>query len=219
MVKSSKLVTFDGVCIPTRLKIDVMRNNDYGILSDEVLVDLMRHDDQQAFAMLYKRYSGALYAHAYNFIHDREESKDVLQKVFAKIWDIRSQIPLNINISAYLYQTVKNALINHIARSKVADRYVDSLASFASSYVADTDHSIREKQLQEIIQYEIAQLPTKMREIFELSRTQYLSHRQIAEKLGISEKTVKNQITNALKLLRAKLPHLLFLLAFFPPKT
>ncbi|TDS14976.1 RNA polymerase sigma factor [Sphingobacterium paludis] len=196
-----------------------MQNNDYGILSDEVLMDLIRHDDQQAFAMLYQRYSGALYAHAYNFIHDREESKDVLQKVFAKIWDIRNQLPLHINISAYLYQTVKHVLINHIARSKVADRYVESLSSFANSYVADTDHSIREKQLQQIIAQEIAQLPPKMRTIFELSRTAYLTHRQIAEKLGISEKTVKNQISNALKLLRAKLPELLFLLAFFPPKN
>lgn len=201
------------------LKMDVMRDNNYGTLSDEVLLNLMRLDDQQAFATLYKRYSGALYAHAYNFIHDREESKDVLQKVFAKIWDMRSQIPLNVNISAYLYQSAKNMLINHIARSKVANRYVDSLESFARSYVADTDHHIREKQLQEIIQHEIAQLPPKMREIFELSRTQYLTHKAIAEKLGISEKTVKNQITNALKLLRSKLPHLLFLLAFFPPKT
>jgi RNA polymerase sigma-70 factor (ECF subfamily) len=57
-----------------------------------------------------------------------------------------------------------------------------------------------------------------MREIFQLSRKQYLSHKEIAEKLGISEKTVKNQISNALNLLRHKLPLLLFILAFFPDR-
>ncbi|WP_437921416.1 RNA polymerase sigma factor [Sphingobacterium sp. LRF_L2] len=192
-----------------------MRNSEYGILSDEILVDLIRQDDQKAFAVIYQRYSGPLYAHTYRFIRDREEAKDILQRVFTKIWDIRTQLPSEINLSAYLYQVVKNVLINHIAKGKVVDKYLDSLSNYAKTYIADTDHQIREKQLQEIIQEEIQRLPPKMREVFELSRTQYLTHRQIAEKLGISEKTVKNQITNALHILRSRLPEVLFLLAFF----
>lgn len=195
-----------------------MQDSEYATLSDGILVDLIRRDDERAFSVIYKRYSVPLYIHANRFIRDREETKDILQKVFVKIWDIRGKLPADIKLSSYLYQVVKNELINHISHSKVVDRYLDSMSSFAVSYVSDTDHAIREKQLLAIIEREIENLPEKMREIFQLSRTHYLSHREIAEKLGISEKTVKNQISNALKLLRNKLPLLLFILAFFPDR-
>ena len=195
-----------------------MQDSDYAILSDGILVDLIRQDDEKAFSTIYKRYSMPLYVHANRFIRDREETKDILQKVFVKIWDIRNKLPTDIKLSSYLYQIVKNELINHISHSKVVDKYLESMSSYAVSYVADTDHVIRKKQLQDIIEKEIQNLPDKMREIFQLSRTQYLSHKEIAEKLGISEKTVKNQISNALNLLRNKLPLLLFILAFFPDR-
>ncbi|MGE8376848.1 MAG: RNA polymerase sigma factor [Sphingobacterium sp.] len=193
-----------------------MQDSDYAILSDGILVDLIRQDDEKAFAVIYQRYSMPLYAHANRFIRNREETKDILQKVFVKIWSIRNKLPKDIKLSSYLYQIVKNELINYISHSKVVDKYLESMSSYASTYVADTDHVIREKQLQDIIEREIQNLPEKMREIFQLSRKQYLSHKEIAEKLGISEKTVKNQISNALNLLRHKLPLLLFILAFFP---
>ncbi|GGH14160.1 RNA polymerase sigma-70 factor [Sphingobacterium alkalisoli] len=196
-----------------------MRYSDYSILSDEILVDLIRQHDEKAFAVIYQRYSAPLYAHAYGFVHDREEIKDILQKVFVKIWDLRTQLPDQVKLSSYLYQTVKNAIINHIAHSKVVDNYLANISHYSKNYIADTDHHIREKQLQEIIDYEISQLPKKMREVFELSRSQHLTHKQIAEKLGITEKTVKNQITNALKLLRSKLPLLLFILAIIPNES
>lgn len=192
-----------------------IKNSDYNKLADEVLINLIRQDDEKAFAVLYERYSGALYVHAYGLIQNREDTKDLLQRVFTKIWDIRDTLHSEINLSAYLYQMLKNMFINNLAHSKVVDRYLDNLSEYAKTYVADTDYSIREKQLQACIQSEIQQLPPKMREIFELSRTAYLTHREIAEKLGISEKTVKNQITNALKLLKSKLPHLIFLLVLF----
>ncbi len=197
-----------------------MQDNDYAILSDGILVDLIRKDDEKAFSVIYQRYSMPLYVHANRFIRDREETKDILQKVFVKIWSIRNRLPTDVKLSAYLYQIVKNELINHISHSKVVDKYLESMSSYASTtYVADTDYVIREKQLQEIIEREIQNLPEKMREVFQLSRKQYLSHREIAEKLGISEKTVKNQLSNALHLLRQKLPLLLFILAFFPDQS
>lgn len=196
-----------------------MQDNDYAILSDGILVDLIRQDDEKAFSVIYQRYSMPLYVHANRFIRDREETKDILQKVFVKIWSIRNRLPTDVKLSAYLYQIVKNELINHISHSKVVDKYLESMSSYASTYVADTDYVIREKQLQEIIEREIQNLPEKMREVFQLSRKQYLSHREIAEKLGISEKTVKNQLSNALHLLRQKLPLLLFMLAFFPDQS
>lgn len=196
-----------------------MQDNDYAILSDGILVDLIRQDDEKAFSVIYQRYSMPLYVHANRFIRDREETKDILQKVFVKIWSIRNRLPTDVKLSAYLYQIVKNELINHISHSKVVDKYLESMSFYASTYVADTDYVIREKQLQEIIEREIQNLPEKMREVFQLSRKQYLSHREIAEKLGISEKTVKNQLSNALHLLRQKLPLLLFILAFFPDQS
>ena len=77
------------------------------------------------------------------------------------------------------------------------------------------DHRIRERELQERINAEVKRLPKKMREIFCLSRDNYLSHRQIAERTGLSESTVKKHVNNALKVLRVKLGALLSFALFF----
>ena len=82
---------------------------------------------------------------------------------------------------------------------------------FLESNYSVTDHRIREKQLTELINKGIADLPDKMREIFELSRKNSLSHKQIAAQLNLSEQTVKKQVNNALRILRTKLGTMLFL--------
>ncbi|MNY40258.1 RNA polymerase sigma factor [compost metagenome] len=105
-------------------------------------------------------------------------------------------------------------MLNFIRKRKTKDRFIDLLSTF----ITENDNSvlarIDEKELAAAIETEIQNLPEKMRVIFEYSRKAYLSHREIAEQLGISDKTVKKQVANAIRILRLKLSIPLILIFF-----
>lgn len=184
---------------------------DYKSLTDSELFLRLKSDDHQAYSEVYKRYNLVLLNHAYNRLRNREEARDIVHEVFTILWSKRAGIVLSGNLSGLLYTSVRNLILNHIAKHEVRERYIDSLVDYANTSLANTDHLIRENQLKEMIEREIAELPAKMRQIFEMSRTEHLSHKEIAEKLGISDKTVDRQISNAIKILSSKLGILLYL--------
>lgn len=180
----------------------------YQELSDTELVSLLCSDDHGAFTEIYDRYSGLLYIHAYKRIRDREEARDLIHELFTALWDKRAKIVLKTALSAYLYTAVRNRVIDLVNHSKLETIYLDSFQNIFHNGTNVTDHFIRQKELTELIEKEIDHLPEKMREIFNLSRKANLSHKEISEKLEISELTVRKQINNALKILRPKLNRL-----------
>lgn len=187
--------------------------NAYQNFSDQELMAFVSEDDDLAFAEIYHRYKGILYLHAYRILGNEEESKDVLQELFTTLWSKRSTIVLKGSLSSYLYGACRNRIFDMISHKKVELKYLNSLASFVEEGECVTDHLLREKQLTELIEKEIELLPTKMRQVFELSRKQNLSYTEIANELQISDKTVKKQVTNALHILRTKLD-IAFIISF-----
>lgn len=173
--------------------------------SDQDLVSMLREGSQSAYTEIYNRYKWLLHAHAYKKLGDRDAAGDVVQELFANLWVKRDEIFLATTLSAYLYTAVRNRVLNIIEHRMVESKYADSLAEYADGYVAATDHLVREKQMMEMIEKEIAALPSKMREVFELSRKNHLTHKEIAIHLHISEQTVTKQVKNALKILRMRL--------------
>ncbi|MES2827369.1 MAG: RNA polymerase sigma-70 factor [Bacteroidota bacterium] len=180
-------------------------------VSDNDLVSLLREGDEDAYVEIYNRYKWLLHTHAFKKLGDRDAAQDVIQELFASIWIKRKSLNVTSTLSAYLYTSVRNKIFNIIEHQQVENKYIESIDNFAQNYTATTDHLIRERQLMEIIEKEISELPTKMREVFELSRKSHLTHREIAQHLGISEETVKKQLKNALKLLRVRLGFMLYI--------
>lgn len=186
-------------------------------LSDTELIDLLQSGDQNAYTQIYDRYQGLLYIYACKITKDEIEAEDIVQEVFFYLWDKRNTIIFNTSLPAYLYSAVRYKFFNLLDHKKVRSNYIDSFKEFIDNGSIEADYAIREKELILLIEKEILLLPSKMREIFELSRKAQLSHREIAEKLNISEKTVKNQVNNALKQLRVRLgmyTFLIFLMKF-----
>jgi len=177
-------------------------------LSDEALLQEFQAGNIQAFELLYNRYKGLLYIHAYKMLRDEDEAKDVVQELFAKLYTRADTICLKTTFSAYLYTSIRNRILDIIAHTRIKTRYLASLGEFLDRGVATTDQLMREKELAFQIEKEVAMLPEKMRLIFEMSRKGSLSHKEIAARLDISDKTVKKQINNAIKLIKVRL-HLL----------
>lgn len=185
-------------------KTTSLNKMEYKNKPDHHLLALLKESDHQAYTVLYNRYSSVLYAHALRRLQDREEAKDIIQELFTYLWVNRESIVVQGQVSGYLYTAVRNRVIKVIAHRAVASQYIDF--ELTKDYKNSTsDYLIRETQLKNLIENEIAALPPKMRKVFLLSRKEHLPHREIANQLNISEFTVKKQVSNALRILRARL--------------
>jgi RNA polymerase sigma-70 factor (ECF subfamily) len=184
---------------------------DYGLYTDQDLAERLKAGDHSAFAEIYNRYKFVLHNHAWNKIRNMDEANDALQEVFATLWLKRESINIGSNLSGYLYTSIRNHLLNVIVRKEVRTRYINSIQQFTNEDGIRTDHLVRENMLKAAIEREIAVLPPRMREVFELSRKQHLSHKEIAAIMNTSEQTVKKQMTKALKILRSKLSFVAYL--------
>ena len=183
----------------------------YSTYNDEKLADLLTSGDAAAYNQIYNKYHAALYIHAFKRLQDREECKDLVQELFAVLWLKRDEIVFSTALSGYLFHSVRNRIFDILAKKKLKKEYISSIQEYAKESFTNTDHMVRQRQLAEIIEHEIAALPSRTREIFELSRKGFLSHREIATHLNISEQTVKTTVNNALKVLRVKLGSIFFL--------
>ena len=183
----------------------------YSALSDIELTELLKNGDAAAYTVIYNRYFDALYIHAYRRLNNKEEAQDIIHELFTQLWTKRTAIDIKSSLASYLYSAVRNKILDLIAHQQVEFKYMSSLQDFMIHGTCITDHRVREKQLAELIEKGIADLPPKMKEVFELSRKEKLSHKEIAEKLNLSEETVKKQVSNALKILRVKLGTMLFI--------
>jgi len=172
--------------------------------SDQELVILLKGADHAAFTEIYNRYSIPILYQINQMLRDRESSRDLLQDLFVALWNKPENLKEGANLRAYLYVAARNRVFDLIEKGKVRNDYLSAVAAYASEVSLDTLNELDERELSRNIQKEIDALPPKMKEVFELSRKENLSHLEIAHKLGISDKTVKKQINKALHVLRDK---------------
>lgn len=185
--------------------------------SDVDLLSLFKKGDQSAFRLIYDRYWQLLYVSACKILRDEDEAKDIVQEVFISFLNKGVDLEISTSLSAYLYSAVRYKVFDFISRRKVRQDHLSSLIAYISSGDISIERAMIERETNEEIEKEIQNLPQKMKEIFELSRKEELSHKEIAKTLNVSDKTVKKQISNALKLLKPKFTNYysIILMAFF----
>lgn len=177
----------------------------YSICFDQELVLLLKEGDDAAFREIYVRYDKLLLIYAYKKLRNREEAKDLVQDVFTWLWNNRNDFYINTTLSGYLYKSVLNRIFDVVKHKGVIRKYVDSGAHYVEISNADTDYLIREKDITLLIEKEILAMPPRMREIYTLKKKYFLSTKEIAAELSLSEHTVSTQMKRALKHLKVKL--------------
>ena len=171
------------------------------IPSDErSLVLRLIEGEEDAFCELYAAYKNRLIYFAMRFLKSREYAEDIFQDAFTIVWQGRRFINPDASFSAYLYTIVRNRILNQLR-----DRSEEQILSQAVNYTNETRDEIIANDLRQFISCALQQLTPRQREIFEMSREQQMSHREIAEVLGISVNTVQESISISLKTLRAYL--------------
>ncbi|WP_316789139.1 RNA polymerase sigma-70 factor [Pedobacter frigoris] len=174
--------------------------------TDERLMELISKDDRMAFNELYNRHWKFLFTSAFHILKDRDDSLDICQAVFIWLWEHRKEVNIRTNVQAYLWTSVKYKIANFIRNGKVRDSFFDELKQLDASSFQQNELEV--KELRMLIEQLIGELPEKCQTVFKLSRNEQLSHKEIAERLSISEKTVDDHITRALKKLRGPLSRL-----------
>lgn len=170
------------------------------------------YSDDQEFEKLFKANFNALHAYAFSILKDEDLAEEIVQGMFLKFWERRHHLNIQ-SIKAYLYKSVYNDSLNHLKHEKTKHKYHVFTKNSMNSENEDASSRMQLSELQHQIGKAMAQLPQQCRTIFQLSRFEELKYREIADQLGISVKTVENQMGKALKILRYQLADFLILLA------
>lgn len=174
----------------------------YQSFTDEQLLSLLRNGDTGAFNAIYERYSKPLYLYILSKTDRGETSKDVLQDLFTTLWEKRQALDIHLSLRSYLYQSVRHKIIDLYRKNATYRKYLQQLIEHFDAQPHNISETYDYKAKAAEVFEAINRLPERMKEIFMLSRFENLSIEQIASRLELSQQTVKNQISKALKILR-----------------
>lgn len=182
------------------------------VLDDQHLLERIRRGEPDAFRILFDRHWEGLYLFAWKRLKCRQEAEDVVQHVFMKIWEHRGARNIQQSIQAYLYKSVYYEVIAALKKMSSANEDVSTIADHTLPIFSDVLVKLSLDELNAAINKEIEALPDRMKLIYKLSREENYSIREIAEKLDLSEQSVKNRLTIALTRLRKPITEALLLL-------
>lgn len=177
----------------------------YDSLTDLQLIHLLKEDDQHAFAEIYSRYSESLAGFAASKLYSMDAARDVIHDLFVKLWEDRKQLNITLKLKAYLFTGTRHRIIDEIRKNITRNEYAAMLQSLTKACEPNAEQQLAVKELQQIVKNSVGQLTPKVKEIYKLSREENLSIPEIAEKLQLSEQTVKNQLSTSLSHLRKSL--------------
>lgn len=173
--------------------------------NDNLLVARIRNDNKDAFKSLYDRYGKKIYYFSLRFLGNNEEAEDLVQSVFINLWINRKMLDQGQEIRSYIYKSAVNSIYNIIKRRSVRARYSETVIREGEPFSDVTFEKVVGRDLEELVNSIISNLPEQQRQVFRLSRTECMTHEEIANKLGISLRTVENHMYRALKVIRKKL--------------
>lgn len=173
------------------------------IFSDRELASKIKLGDLHSFDLIYKRYSARIYSFAFGLLKSKNDSEDLVQEVFIKLWNIKEGINENLSIKSFLFTIAYNMSITVIRKKIKKTEFVD-LVSALQEPIELTLNSIdiEYKELEASVNKIIEELPNRQKAVYKLSREEELSYKEISKKLCISINTVENHMVKALRHIR-----------------
>jgi RNA polymerase sigma-70 factor (family 1) len=171
-------------------------------LLDDELIALLKKDDKAAFTEIYNRYAESLAGFASSKLYNLEDSRDIIHDLFVKLWKDRNTLAISGNLKSYLFTATRYSIVDKIRRNVTRQDYARALQSLEDQYDQSIEQYIAVKELQKVVEKSLNDLPFKTKQIYQLSRNEHRTIAEIAQILNLSEQTVKNQLTIALKHLR-----------------
>ena len=173
--------------------------------TDPEIVSAIRQGDEAAFERTFRKYYDRLCNYANSLLKEEDEAEEVVQTVFLTIWEKRADLEITLSLKSYLYRAVHNHCLNRFKHASVREAHRDYTQNFLPQSYESVTEIIHASELEERIEAAVSTLPEQCQIAFRMSRFEELKYQEIADQLGISIKTVENQIGKALKILRSAL--------------
>ena len=175
------------------------------LMDERELVLRLIDGDEDAFCELYAAYKNRLLYFAMKFVKSREFAEDIFQDAFTVVWQSRRFINPDASFSSYLYTIVRNRILNQIRDMANEGKLKEHILSHPVDSANETNNKILFDDLKDVLSRALEQLTPRQREVFNMSRDLQMSHKEIAEALGVSVNTVQEHISVSLKVIRAYL--------------
>jgi RNA polymerase sigma-70 factor, ECF subfamily len=185
-------------------------------LEEQYLIKGLLTRNKVVFDFIFHYYYSGLCAYCERITCNQQVAEDIVQELFVTLWIKHQQIHITSSLKNYLFTSVKNRSLDYLKREQRKSQKLGTLAEEQELPENLSSLWFAEAELQAIVEKSLKKLPPRCREIFELSRFQGLKNQEIADKLGLSKRTVELQVSNALKHLRTGLKNYLplFLLMY-----
>jgi RNA polymerase sigma-70 factor (family 1) len=168
----------------------------------------LKKDSEEAFNAIYEAYFDELFLYAYQVLKQEDQVKDLLQDLFISFWKARHQLLVHTSLKNYLYTANRNLVLTYL-KKKNFDSIDETQLERRIWGGPEPDNILVQKEILYRSKFYAEQLPDRCRDIYKMSREDGFSNKKIAEILGISEKTVENQLTIGLRKLRQMMGYLL----------
>ena len=186
------------------------------IHSEKDLVERLSNGDIHAFKILFANYHKKLYTFAFHLLHSREDAEEVVHDVFVKIWENKAGLKSDSSFHGYICTIAKNLIYNLLRKKSYENRYIRKMEKLLPGFHNETEDDIMSADLEHLYKEAIEKLPPRRKLIYNLSRDKGMSYQDISVQLHISENTVKEQMSQALKFLKEYLAfHKVTIVSFF----
>ncbi|MBL3656305.1 RNA polymerase sigma-70 factor [Fulvivirga sediminis] len=174
-------------------------------------IQRIKRGEKEAFESIFREYYTPLWNLAAGILKDDVLAEEQVQEVFIKFWEKRDDHQPTLKIFPYLVTSVRNKCYNYIKRQAVEQKYINHTQKLYQDQILNYQYEDLSEDLIRKMETVIASLPEKCKQVFQLSRFENMSHKQISDKLDISTKTVENHITKAMKVLKDSLLEVLII--------
>ncbi len=183
--------------------------------SDEKLFDFIKQGDRRAYEELYDRYKRPLVAYVLKKMN-KEDAHDLIHDLWGRIWERRETLDVKGTVVSYLFKAARNGIIDHMAKSVHSQRYLSSIEATVphNDGGIKADYQLREKMFKKQIEQVLNKYSDKALSIVRLRMEGY-NNTEIAEKLSVSEKTIRNLSSSILKFLKSKLPYVILFIFLY----
>lgn len=183
--------------------------------SEDIIKKKLAEGNTSAFEELFRMYHNELCHYILAILKDEDEAKEVAQQCFVNLWEKREDLPELKSIKSYLFRAAYNECINRFNHNKIKEKFASEESYYLESvFLADFENTFA-PNLGQKIKTAVDTLPRKNKEVFELRYFRGFDTQEVSDQLGITPRTVETHISNAFKLLRDKLKHILMWIVIF----
>jgi RNA polymerase sigma-70 factor (ECF subfamily) len=180
---------------------------------EKSLLERIKNGDKTSFTILFNHYYKDLVAFSFGFIHNLAVSEEIAQDVFIKLWENRQHLEIDRSLKSYLLKSVQNRSLNWIKHLRIRSEFNNHILAHHPLSENETEKYLLHSELESRLIIALEKIPAETAQSFRMNRFDNMSYPEIAEKLGVSVRTIENRISKALVFLREELKEFLILIA------